>query len=159
MSFESIYRYCNQINNKHENLFSISLESEQKHKAENKCNSLQSRCLFICLFIFDYKALLVCVKNRTCLRIAIPAYCFNIFGSVFGILFVYFLRSWYWEVKPSGKVRESFLRVYFDVWGHFLIWTKKKKFFFWKLHIGMVYFFLDNYLFIRPENLETSLKI
>ena len=37
--------------------------------------------------LFDYKALLVCVKDRTWLRIPIPAYCFDIFGSIFGILF------------------------------------------------------------------------
>ena len=43
--------------------------------------------VLICLSIFDYKPLFVCVKDRACLRIAIPAYCFNIFGSFFGILF------------------------------------------------------------------------
>ena len=42
--------------------------------------------VFICLFIFDYKALFVCVKDRTCLRIAIPFYYFNIFGSIFSVL-------------------------------------------------------------------------
>ena len=29
-SFEFIYRYWNQVRTKHENLFSLSLESEQK---------------------------------------------------------------------------------------------------------------------------------
>ena len=37
--------------------------------------------------LFDYKALFVCVQDRTWLRILIPAYCFDIFGSIFGILF------------------------------------------------------------------------
>ena len=32
--------------------------------------------LFTCLF--DYKALFVSVQDSTCLRMAIPAYCFNI---------------------------------------------------------------------------------
>ena len=34
--------------------------------------------IFICLFIFDYRALFVCLKDRTRLKIAIPTYCFNI---------------------------------------------------------------------------------
>ena len=37
--------------------------------------------------------------------------------------------------------------------------NKEEIFFSWKLHIGMAWLFLDNYLFIRPENLKTSLKI
>ena len=36
--------------------------------------------------LFDYKALFVCVKDRTCLRLAIPAYCFSIFGALFCLL-------------------------------------------------------------------------
>ena len=56
--------------------------NQNRNKAENKCSSLQQRYLFICLF--DYKALFVCLKDRTCLRMAIPAYFFNIFGSIFG---------------------------------------------------------------------------
>ena len=46
-----------------------------------------SRGNYFCLLIFDYKTLFVCVKDRTCLRIPIPAYCFNNFGSIFGVLF------------------------------------------------------------------------
>ena len=44
--------------------------------------------VFIYLFmytVFDYKALFVCVKDRKCLRITIPAYCF-IFGALFCLL-------------------------------------------------------------------------
>ena len=59
--------------------------NQNGNKAENKRSLLQKRYLFICLF--DYKALLVCVKDRTCLRMAIPAYCFSMFGSIFGALF------------------------------------------------------------------------
>ena len=33
---------------------------------------------------------------------------------------------------------------------------KEETFFSWKLHIGMVWIFLDNYTFIRPENLKIS---
>ena len=57
------------------------------NKVENQCSLLRSRHLFICLFIFDYKALLVCVTGKTYLPIEIQAYFFNIFGSIFGALF------------------------------------------------------------------------
>ena len=39
------------------------------------------------IFIFNYKFLFVCVKERGCLKLAIPAYFFNIFGSTFDVLF------------------------------------------------------------------------
>ena len=31
------------------------------------------------VFIFNHKALFVCEKDRACIKIAIPAYCFDIF--------------------------------------------------------------------------------
>ena len=37
--------------------------------------------------------MLVCVKDRTCLRMAIPAYCFSMFGSIFGALFCLFTKK------------------------------------------------------------------
>ena len=39
------------------------------------------------VFIFNYKAVFVGVKDRLFLKVAIPAYYFNIFGSIFGVLF------------------------------------------------------------------------
>ena len=42
---------------------------------------------------FDYKALFVCLKDITCLRMAIPAYCFSIFGSFFGPLFCLLIKK------------------------------------------------------------------
>ena len=59
--------------------------NQNRSKADNKCSSLQQRYLFICLF--DYKALFVCVKDKTCLRTGIPSYCLKIFGAIFGVLF------------------------------------------------------------------------
>ena len=41
---------------------------------------------FIAVFIFNYKALFVCVKDRAFLKIAIPSYGFNNFESTFGVL-------------------------------------------------------------------------
>ena len=41
----------------------------------------------ICLFIFDYRALIVRVKDSACPRIAITVFCANICTSLFGVLF------------------------------------------------------------------------
>ena len=70
---------------------SVYYWNQNRNKAENKCCSFQKRYLFICLF--DYKALLICVKDRKCLRMAIPAYCFSIFGSIFGALFCLLIKK------------------------------------------------------------------
>ena len=45
------------------------------------------------VFIFNSKALFVCVKDRVCLKVAIPAYCFTIFGSIFGVLFCLLIKK------------------------------------------------------------------
>ena len=64
--------------------------NQNRNKVENKCSSLQQTYLFICLF--DHKAFFVCAKDRACLRMAIPAYCFSIFGSILVPYFVYLLK-------------------------------------------------------------------
>ena len=38
------------------------------------------------VFIFNFKVLFICVKGRTCLKRAIPAYCFNGFGPIFYLI-------------------------------------------------------------------------
>ena len=45
------------------------------------------------VFIFNSKPLFVCVKDRVCLKVAIPAYCFTIFGSIFGVLFCLLIKK------------------------------------------------------------------
>ena len=78
---------------------------------------MQYGCLFI--WLFDNKALLVCIKDRTCLRMAIPAYHFNIFGSIFGALFCSLFKrlilgfiSEVWVHSPDGQKRNiSFLHI------------------------------------------------
>ena len=45
------------------------------------------------VFIFNSKALFVCVKDRVCLKVVIPAYCFTIFGSIFGDLFCLLIQK------------------------------------------------------------------
>ena len=71
--------------------------NQNRNKAENKCSSLHfSRGIYLSVyfrFIFDHKALFVSLKDRTCLRIAIPAYCLNIFGSIFGVLFSFLIKK------------------------------------------------------------------
>ena len=67
--------------------------NHNKNKAENKCILLQYRYLFISLFIFGYKTLFVCAKDMICLRIAVPAYCLNIFRSIFGVLFFLLIKK------------------------------------------------------------------
>ena len=47
------------------NLFSISLESEQKQGREYMQFMAEEVFIYLCLFIFDYRALVVCVKDRT----------------------------------------------------------------------------------------------
>ena len=65
--------------------------NQNRNKTENKCSSLQERYLFICLC--DYKDLFGCVKDRTCPRMAIPTYCFSIFGSIFGAIFCLLIKK------------------------------------------------------------------
>ena len=103
--------------------------NQNRNKAENKCSSLQQRYLFICLF--DYKALFVCLKDRICPRMAIPVYCFNIFGSVFGVLFCLLIKKLILGCKTLWQIMRQIISFYeqFEVWEHFLIWAKKKHFF------------------------------
>ena len=131
--------------------------NQDRNKAENKCSSLQQRYLFICLFTFNYKALLVCVKDKTCLRTAIPAYCFNIFGSIFGVLFRLLIKKLILGCKTIWQRMRKFPCAVWNV-STFPYMDKEETFFLKTLHwYGLN--FLDNYLFIRPENWKTILKI
>ena len=114
-----------------------------------------TRGMYLCLFIFDYKALLVCVKDRTCLRMAIPAYCFNIFGSVFIVLFCLYIKK---LILGCKTVWQSMRKSPCAVWSvsTFPHMDKEEAFFF--LKTAHCQNFLDNYLFIRSGNLNTSLK-
>ena len=67
------------------------------------------------LCLFDYKALLVCVKDRTCLRMAIPAYCFSIFGSIFGALFCLHIKNLILECDTIWQSMRKFLRAVLSV--------------------------------------------
>ena len=131
--------------------YSVHHWNQNRNKAENKWSSLQERYLFICLF--DFKAQFVCAKDRRCLRMAIAAYCLKIFGSIFCLLFCLLTKKLILRCKTIWQIWESFCEQ-FEVWEHFLVWTKKKHFFFKTAHFYGLNF-LDNNLFIRPENLKT----
>ena len=76
------------------NMKTCSVYHWNQSKKRQRINAVYcSRGIYLCFFIFDYKALFVCVKDRTCLRIAISAYCFNIFGSIFGVLFCLLIKK------------------------------------------------------------------
>ena len=109
--------------------------NQNRNKAENKFSLLQLRYLYICLF--GYKALFVCVKDRTCLRVAIPAYCFSIFGSIFDALFCLLIKRFILGCDTIWKSMGKFL------WAAWSVSTlphmdKEETFLSWKLHIGMV---------------------
>ena len=149
MSFEIIYRYWNQVYTKHENC-SVYLWNQNRNKIESECSSLRQSYLFICLF--DYKALFVCVKDGTCIRMEITAYCFNIFGSVFGALFCLLMKKLILgceTIRKSMRCLSSLKCQYISSYG------QKRNVSFSKTAHWYGLNFLC--LFIRPENL--NLKI
>ena len=95
----------------------------------------------------------VCVKDRTCLRMAIRAYCFCIFGSIFGALFCLLIKKLILECDTIWQSMRKILRAVWRV-STFPHMDKEETFRSWKLHIDMVWIFL--YLFIRPENLKSK---
>ena len=70
---------------KHEKLLGISLNQKKTRQIVNEVYC--SRRIYLRLSTFDYRALFVYVKDRRCVRIAMPAYCFNNCGSTFDFLF------------------------------------------------------------------------
>ena len=69
-----------------------------------------SRGIYICcLCIFDYKILCVCVKDRACLTIAVTTPSFNIFGSVFGVLFWWLNKKLILITKNIWKSMRKFI--------------------------------------------------
>ena len=65
------------------------------------------------VFIFNSKPLFVCVKDRVCLKVAIPAYCFNIFGSIFGVLFCLLIKK---LILGSKTIWQSMRKLPCAVW-------------------------------------------
>ena len=86
--------------------------------------------IYIYLFIFDYRALFVCVADRTCLEIAIPASCFNILRSAFGLLFCLLDRKLILGSKTIWKSMGKFPYIVWSVAASLLRWIKKQHFLF-----------------------------
>ena len=138
--FNFIYRYWNQVHSKCDNLFNISLESEQK-----QVNAFHwSRGIYLTVYL----SLIIKIKGRT---IAVPAHYLNIFGVLFCLLIKKLMLE-------NNTIWQSLRKFQYVVWGvaTFSHIDKEGIFFSWNLRSD---FFLDNYLYMRHENLKRSLKI
>ena len=62
------------------------------------------------IYIYNYNALFVCVKSRLCLKTELPAYCFNIFGSIFGVLLFILIKKLILGWKTIWKSMRKFPR-------------------------------------------------
>ena len=86
--------------------------------------------VFICLL--DNKALFVRV------RMAIPAYCLNIVGSIFGALFCLLIKKLILECKTVWQSMRKFIWAFWSV-SKIPHIDKEETFLSWKLHIDMVW--------------------
>ena len=80
-------------------------------EARQKINAVHCSRGIYCLF--DYKALFACVKDRTCLRMAIRAYCFSIFGSIFGALFCLLIKKF---ILRCDTIWQSMRKFLWTIW-------------------------------------------
>ena len=88
-SLNAIHCLLDDINNGTRYILNIKTCSvRQRINAVSCCRGI---CLFISLFIFNYRALFVCVKDRICLRIAIPATASTFLDQLWVSCFVYLL--------------------------------------------------------------------
>ena len=107
-------RYWNQVHTKLENLFSISLVSTEISHRRNTVRSSRGIYLSVySIYIFNFKVLFICVKDTACLKVAKPAYCFNIFGSYFGAFFCLLIEK---LILGSKSIWESWRKFSFAVW-------------------------------------------
>ena len=113
--------------------------------------------IYLRLFLFNYRALFVCVTDKTFLRIAIQAYRFKIFRSIFGLLFCLLDKKLILRSKPIWQSMRKFSCAVWSV-GTFPHMNKEETTFFsWKLRTGVCSeVFLDNHSFNYPENLVTN---
>ena len=95
----------------------------------------------------------LCVKDRTCLRMAIPAYCFSIFGSIFGALFCLLIKKLILECDTIWQSMRKFLWAVWSV-STFPHMDKEETFLFSKLPIDMVWIF---YTFSLDLNISENL--
>ena len=89
----------------------------------------------------------VCVKGITCLRMTMTAYCFRIFGSIFGTLFCFLIKKLIWGDDTVWRIMRKFLWTVWSV-STFSHMDKVETFLSWKLHN----------VFIRPEKLNLNIS-
>ena len=113
--------------------------NQNRNKVENKC-SHYSRGIYLSVYLTIKLCFFVCLKDKTCLRMAIPAYCFSIFESIFGVLFCLLIQK---LILGCETIWQSMRKFLWAVWSVsiFLDMNKEEKFLFWKLYIGMVWIF------------------
>ena len=98
-----------------------------RREARQRINAVQcSRVIYLSLYLIIKLCLFVQRTGR--LRIATPACCFNIFGSIFGVVFCFLIKKLILGCKTIWQRWESFYDQ-FEVWVHFPIWTKEKHLF------------------------------
>ena len=107
--------------------------------------------------MFDYRALFVWLKYRTYLRISIQVYCFYICGSGFGVLF--WLKGNIRKQNHLTKYEKVHLCSLKCV--NFCWYRQRINVFFFLKNSTLVWseFFLNNYLFMRPESSKAILKV
>ena len=93
--------------------------------------------IFLRLFMFDYRALFICVTDRTFPKIAKPAYCFNIFRPTFGLLFCLLDRKLILGSKPICQTMRKSPCAVWSVVTFPQMDKKEGTFFSWKLHTSM----------------------
>ena len=111
---------------KHEKLLGISTNQKKTRQIVNEV--YYSRRIYLRLSTFDYRALFVFVKDRRCLRIAMPAYYFNNCGSTFDFLFCFIDGKLILGSKTIWQSMEKFPCAVLSV-GTFPHMEKKEPFF------------------------------
>ena len=129
-------RYWNQVNTKHEILFSISLVSEQKQAGEEmQFIAVEVFIYPFTLFIFNYKVLFIWVKERACFKNSKTSLLLQHFWCLVLLLIKKLILG-------SKTICTSMKKFPCAVWSvrTFPYMDKEETFLSWKQHIGMVSF-------------------
>ena len=125
--------------------------NEIRTKTRQRISAVHWVEVFVFAYLYLIIRMFVSVKDRATLRIAIRAHSFYIFGLIFGFMFCLLIINLILRSKTIWKSMRNFPCVYWSV-RTFPDMDKEEIFFSWKLHMCMLWIFLDYYLSIRPEN-------
>ena len=131
-------------------IIGITKEASQRINAVHSNRGI-SLSVYLYLII-KFSSVFFYLKDRTCLRIAIPIYCFNIFGSIFCVLFCLLIKK---LILGCKTIWQSMRKFPYPVWSvsTFPHMDKEETFFSWRLHIGIVWIF-QNFLVIFSVDLK-----